>query len=634
MLSNHYKFPIENYESHILLSLKKFRILIIVGETGSGKTTIVPKILYKHKFFNKIVISQTKRIAAVNAAIYLSKILNFTIGKEVGYSVRFDNRSTINTRIKFVTDGILFKEVSEDTTLSLYKCVIIDEFHERTIYTDLLLSILKKILIKRKDFHLIIMSASGECDKIAKFFNMSAVKLNIPGRLFDIKIYFSKFPQSNYIASITALIIKCHFEEHISGNFLVFLPGQEEILKIKSQLNFFMRKKLSNFIVIKFYSGLSNEDYLNIFKNVHVGKRKIILATNIAESSITIPGISLVIDSGFSKQKIKNWKNGIDLFRIFPISKSEAHQRAGRAGREQIGKCFRIYTFVDFCRFRSYSKPEIQRTDLTSIILILYSYNVKYFFSLDFITLPPIWSIYRCFEKLFIYGIITDKLKITYLGKLCSVFPLDVNMSVTIIEALKKKNQILLNLISGAISVLSTNMMVFNNKNIFCLSNDFRKVKFMGDHFYYAILFYQYQTKKNNQNLKSWYQKKNLNENCFNLAISVNIQIKEICFSLIPYLDFQKFVNIPIQLNLNEQFKFCITAGYFLNTARFIKFSKKFHSICYGLLVDIYPLSLYNTIYPKLIIFHEFLVTSKPFISGVMPTKFEWLSFLGIKIFI
>nr|UXY88502.1 ATP-dependent RNA helicase CDC28 [Cryptomonas curvata] len=633
LLSTNLEFPIEQYEKFILSSVKKFKILMIIGETGSGKTTIVPRILYKNRIFNKIIVSQTKRIAAINAANYISKTLNLKVGRDVGYAVRFENNSYSDTRIKFVTDGILFKELSENPSLSHYNCVIIDEFHERTIYTDLLLSILKKTLCERENFRLIIMSASGECNKMAKFFNIKSGKLTIPGRLYRIKIFYTITPQSNYVLSISAFIAKHHLKENIPGNFLVFLPGQEEILKLNEQIDYVIGKKIFNFIVIKFYSGISEEEYLNVFKISQKKKRKIILATNIAESSITIPGISLVIDSGLSKQKITNWKNGIDLFRIYPISKSEAQQRAGRAGRERTGKCYRMYTFKDFCSLRSYPKPEIQRIDLTSIILMLYSFKQKYFLGLDFITIPPTWSIYRSFEKLFILGIITHKLKITYLGKLCSIFPLEISMSITIIEALKKKNRTLLNLILAAISVLSTNMTIFAKWNNF-LSNNYNKLKYLGDQFCYAMVFYQYQLKKKNETAKNWCKKKNLNENCLKLATSIKTQIKEICFIIAPLLNSEVIEINKIQPDLNDQFRFCFTAGYFSNAARFSLYSKKYQSICSGLLTEIYPFSLYKSMYPKIIIFHEFFITSKPFIRGILPTRLDWLILFGKKIFI
>nr|UXY87500.1 ATP-dependent RNA helicase CDC28 [Cryptomonas sp.] len=628
------KFPVENYQNHILSAIKNFKILIIVGETGSGKTTIIPIILYKNKIFNKIIVSQTRRIAAINAAKYVSSSLNLQIGKEIGYAVRFDDKTHSNTEIKFVTDGILFREASQDPLFSRYGCLILDEFHERTIYTDLLLSLIKKALLKRDNLNLIIMSASGDCEKMAKYFNLKTGKMNIPGRLFRIKIYYTKIPQYNYIFTTSAIISKFHFKETIPGNFLVFLPGQEEIEKVSEQVQYIIAKRLSNYVLIKFHSNISYDNQLNIFKPLNSRIRKIILATNIAESSITIPGVSVVIDSGLSKHRISNWKNGIDLFRLYPISKSEAQQRAGRAGRESNGKCFRLFTFVDFSSFRTYPIPEIQRIDLTTIVLQLYTFKLKCFFDLDFVTMPPIWSLYRSIEKLYILGAIKDNLQITAFGKLFAVFPLDVNMSVTLVETLKKKNQKLLNWTLAAAAVLSTNIPVFFKKNIFNYSENFQKLEHLGDHFYLARLLYEYQINDKSKYIKNWYKKKNLNENCLKLALSIKAQIHNICFILAPFVnDENDSMFVSQQNNINDQFRLCFTAGYFPNSARLLSHCKKYQGINTGLISEIHPLSVFNLKKPKTIIFHEFIITNKPYIKGILPTRLIWLLFFGKKIF-
>jgi HrpA-like RNA helicase len=343
------EFPVEQYEKFILSSVKKFKLLMIIGETGSGKTTIVPRILYKNRIFNKIIVSQTKRIAAINAANYISKTLNLKVGREVGICSKRLKIIHILIQESNLSQMVFFLKNYQKILRFLLIIALLSMNFTNEQFILILLSILKKTLCERENFRLIIMSASGECDKIAKFFNIKSGKLTIPGRLFRIKIFYTINPQSNYVLSISAFIIKHHLKENIPGNFLVFLPGQEEIQKLNEQIDYVIGKKISNFIVIKFYSGISEEEYLNIFKISQKKKRKIILATNIAESSITIPGISLVIDSGLSKQKITNWKNGIDLFRIYPISKSEAQQRAGRAGRERLVnviECILLKIFV------------------------------------------------------------------------------------------------------------------------------------------------------------------------------------------------------------------------------------------------------------------------------------------------
>ena len=625
------KYPVEEYENHIITAVRKFKILLILGETGSGKTTIIPRIFYSKKIFHKIVVAQTKRIAAINSATFVSDFLNISMGLEIGYSVRFDSRYSKYTKLKFVTDGVLFKEASRDPSLSEYDCIILDEFHERTIYTDLLISMIKNLIFRRNNLNVLIMSATGDSEKIAKYFGIKVGKLNIPGRLFYVENFYSKIPQYNYIFSISASIIRYHFSEKIPGNFLVFLPGQEEITRVAKNLNYLIEKNISSIFIIEFHSGVSMEKQTIIFKNTDIKIRKIILATNIAESSITIPGVKIVFDSGLSKQKVTDWKSGIELFKIFPISKSEANQRAGRAGRESKGKCYRFYTWNDFKKLRSYPKPEIYRAELASIILQFYSFKINCFFNLEFITIPCIWSVYRSLEKLFVLGILTHTMKITKLGKLISIFPIDISSSITIIKAIKKKNQILINWIITSSSVYLTSVPLFSDMN---KNNTFRKNNkrdHLGDHFNNAKILYQYQLYVRSSYLNIWCQKKKLNQNCLALAVSIKLQITNICFLVSPFVC--SFASSLKYMNLNDEFRICFTAGYYLNASRFRNRPKIYENIVSGLIAEIHPLSVFKKNFPKTIIFQELLISNRPYIRGILPTRVLWLILYGKKIF-
>ena len=194
--------PVEFYKKNLLRSIKKFQITIIHAETGSGKTIFVPKILYESKLFKKILVSQTKRTAAITAAKFLSSILNEKIGDTVGYSIRFENKSGEHNDIIFMTDGILFQKLINNFLVKKNTCIIIDEFHERTLHTDLMICMLRKILVNRKDLKLIFMSASGNSLKLAKYFNQNLGKIDIPGSLFKIQTFFSKHIQLDFIVSL------------------------------------------------------------------------------------------------------------------------------------------------------------------------------------------------------------------------------------------------------------------------------------------------------------------------------------------------------------------------------------------------------------------------------------------------
>nr|UXY87031.1 ATP-dependent RNA helicase CDC28 [Cryptomonas paramecium] len=627
-------FPIEKYQKYIEVTVKKFDVILIKGEAGCGKTTIIPTILCKKKLSKKIVISQTKKIAVFNAVNYISKKMNVQIGQQIGYIVRFEHKSTRKTKIKFVTDGILFKEILENFFLLEYDCIILDEFHERTVYTDFLLASLKKMKKIRTNLKIIIMSASGEYSRIARFFNLRIGKINIPGRLFTIKIFYTKTSQSSYILSILAFIIKYYSNEKISKKgLLIFLPGREEILLMNKMIKKTNLRKMFNLAIVNLYSDIFTEKNFDLSKNLNT-KKKIILATNIAESSVTVPGINVVIDSGLSKQKTTYWKSGANLFKIYPISKSEAYQRAGRTGRERKGKCFRMFTFSDFSKFSLYPKPMLEKTDLTSIILQFYASQSIEFLNLDFITTPPIWNIYKAFEKLFLLEAITENFKITLSGKLCSIFPLDINLSITIIESLKNKNKTLFNLINTSVSILATDIpLLFEIKSIFS-KKDYARIKLLGDHFCHIAFFYKY-FKIENKNTKQQQDGRCESiKNFLNFVILIKKQIKETSVAVESFFSKNFLLYKKKNVDIKSQFKICFIKGYFLNTSRLLSNTNVYQIISTGLLSEIHPFSVYKTNYPKLIIFQEFLVTSKQYIRGILPIHLKWIYLTGKKIFI
>ncbi|AEA39115.1 ATP-dependent RNA helicase CDC28 (nucleomorph) [Cryptomonas paramecium] len=628
----HKFFPIEKYQKYIEIAVKKFDVILIKGEAGCGKTTIIPTILCKKNLSKKMVVSQTKKIAVFNAVSYMSKKMNIQIGQQIGYTVRFEHKSTKKTKIKFVTDGILFKEILENFFLLEYDCIILDEFHERTVYTDFLLASLKQIKKIRTDLKIIIMSASGEYVKIAKFFNSKLGKITIPGRLFTIKIFYTKTHQSNYIFSILAFIIKYYSNKKTSKKgLLVFLPGREEIRLMTKMIKKINSQEMFNLTIISLYSDILAEKNFDLSKNSNT-KKKVILATNIAESSVTVPGINVIIDSGLSKQKTTYWKSGTNLFKIYPVSKSEAYQRAGRTGRERKGKCFRMFTFSDFSKFSLYPKPMLEKTDLTSIILQFYASRSIEFLNLDFITTPPIWNIYKALEKLFLLEVITENFKITLSGKLCSIFPLDINLSIIIIESLKNKNKTLFNLVNTAVSVLAADIpLVFEMKSIFS-KEDYARIKSLGDHFCYIAFFYKY---FKNENTKKQQDSRHKSiKNFLNLVILIKKQIKETSVIIESFFSANLLPYKKKNTDIKNQFKVCFIKGYFLNTSRLLNNTRIYQIISTGLLSEIHPFSLYKISYPKLIIFQEFLVTSKQYIRGILPIRLKWVYLIGKKIFI
>ncbi|ABW98024.1 cdc28 (nucleomorph) [Hemiselmis andersenii] len=622
-------FPVFFFKEFILSAVMKYKILFISAETGSGKTTIIPQILFHRGFFKKIIISQTKKLSTLSSAKFVSSFFNSRLGQQVGYSVRFDDFTNKNTSIKFVTDGILYKEIAKKSFFGDDLCMIIDEFHERTISTDLLLAFIKKVFFLGKIKRLVIMSASGNSHKIANFFQTKVGKLILPGKLFKVSVFYLRFSQSNYIFSTIVTILKIHKYIKKKGDILVFLPGLNEIEKVFHQIFLFSKEKNKNFFLCKLYASLPFLDQRKCLESSPDGFRKIILSTNVAESSLTIPGITFVIDCGLSKQKILNWKNSIELFRIFPISKSEIYQRSGRAGRQRKGKCYRLFTFSHFKKLHLYPKPEIERIEMTEIILSIISFSNRNLFDLDFISLPSKWGIIRSLEFLFILGAIDKNLFLTFFGKCMSIFPIEIKLSKSIIEALRFNDKKLISWITAAASSFSTNSFPFitNYANLF--GNNLEN---MGDFFLFAKIILKFKTQEDLKNKNGGFFLKNNNLNFLKTAWDINKQILRFCSFLKVYfqkLSTKKFEDLPFIV----KFKVCFVSGFFINSARITKNKQKFQIITSSIFCNIHPQSLIQKFNFKVLVFKEIFLTNVTYIRGILPIRLIWLLFFGNKIF-
>ena len=446
-----------------LLNSPEISVIIIMGETGCGKTTQVPKIIYENcSLDNKMIcITQPRRIAAISISERVAEELDSKIGDIVGYSVRFKEKMSKKTKIKFVTDGMLVRECILDKNLNKYKYIILDEIHERSIHTDILMMICQDLLInkKRPDLKLIIMSATLDPKKYMEYFNTNAL-IKIHGRKFPIKVYniseekeenilLNKTIEKDYYDLISKYIDLClncilqiilsKKEEDKSGDILVFLPGQEdiedlqELLKAKKEEINTELKNYGNieFKVLPLFGSLPSNQQLKIFRPLKnkFGKsiRKIILATNIAETSLTIKNIKYIIDSGFFKMRKYYPKLNIDTLKVTKISKNSALQRAGRAGRESPGICYRLYTQEEYKNFLDQTEPEILRINLRNISLQLFSIGYSNFSELNFIDKPPPENFTSALDDLISYGALDkeDK-KITSLGKKMSILPMEM----------------------------------------------------------------------------------------------------------------------------------------------------------------------------------------------------------------
>ena len=392
LLKKRMNLPVWSSKKQILDLVEKNRIVIIQGETGSGKTTQIPQFLLEAGYYGGIVCTQPRRVAAMSIAKRVSQEMEVELGEQVGYTVRFDDKTSQNTLIKYVTDGLLLKEATTDHTLKKYQIVIIDEAHERTLATDILFGFLKELMEKRKELKLIIMSATFDIEKFQNYFD--APLAIIKGRTFPVEIKYLAAPTDDYVDCAIKKVIQIHKEEK-PGDILLFLTGEEEIESACQQIREGIEElgdEVGYANVVPIYSTLPPYLQEKIFEPPPetnprgIKGRKIVVATNIAESSITIDGIVYVVDPGFTKQKVFNPRGKMESLLINIISKENADQRAGRAGRTKPGKCFRLYTEESYEKeLKKSSIPEILRSNITSVVLNLLKLGIQDLVHFDFI---------------------------------------------------------------------------------------------------------------------------------------------------------------------------------------------------------------------------------------------------------
>jgi pre-mRNA-splicing factor ATP-dependent RNA helicase DHX15/PRP43 len=374
----------------------------------------------------------------------LSHLFPVTLGQQVGYAIRFEDMTKPGTTfLKYMTDGLLFREAVKDPDLSQYSTIILDEAHERSIAIDTLMGLLKGLVKRRKDLRIIIMSATLDALKFQKYFTTDDSEtpplFKIPGRTHPVEIFYTPEPEPDYVeAAIRTALMIHRFED--PGDILLFLTGQEEIedacLKIKIEVDDLLANDpdtIGPLSCIPLYSSLPPQQQQRAFDpppppHVPGGPpgRKVIVSTNIAETSLTIDGIVYVVDPGFSKQTTYNPRIRVESLLVSPIAKSSAHQRAGRAGRTRPGKCFRLYTEKDFIReLEEQTHPEILRCNLASTVLELVKAGIKDLVRFDWLDAPAPETLMRALEILHFLTAIDDDGNMTPLGSKMSEFPLD-----------------------------------------------------------------------------------------------------------------------------------------------------------------------------------------------------------------
>ncbi|MCJ1303306.1 DEAH-box ATP-dependent RNA helicase prp22, partial [Hypocenomyce scalaris] len=431
--------PVYKFRKQLLDAVNENQLLIVVGDTGSGKTTQLTQFLAEGGYANRGMIgcTQPRRVAAMSVAKRVAEEVGCRLGQEVGYTIRFEDCTSPETKIKYMTDGMLQREVLLDPDLKRYSVIMLDEAHERTIATDVLFGLLKKTLKRRSDLKLIVTSATLDADKFSEYFNKCPI-FTIPGRTFPVEIMYSREPESDYLDAALVTVMQIHLTEP-QGDILLFLTGQEEIdtsCEILYERMKALGPSVPELIILPVYSALPSEMQSKIFEPAPPGSRKVVIATNIAETSITIDQIYYVIDPGFVKQNAYDPKLGMDSLVVTPISQAQAKQRAGRAGRTGPGKCFRLYTEAAFqSEMLPTSIPEIQRQNLSNTILMLKAMGINDLLHFDFMDPPPTNTMLTALEELYALSALDDEGLLTRLGRKMADFPMEPDLAKVLIAS-------------------------------------------------------------------------------------------------------------------------------------------------------------------------------------------------------
>jgi ATP-dependent helicase HrpA len=415
------ELPISARVADIAAALERHQVAIVVGATGSGKTTQLPKLALEMGRGGKkqIGVTQPRRIAATSVAARVAKELDCELGQEVGYQIRFEDRTCRNTWVKFMTDGILLAEIQGDRTLSAYDTLIIDEAHERSLTIDFVLGWLKRILPERPDLKVIVSSATIEADRFSEFFDGAPV-IQVEGRTFPVEVLYEPPAEGADLPDAVADAVANVTSLDPRGDILVFLPGEREIRETEQALN---ARNLRHTQVQPLYSRLSAGEQAKVFASI--AQRRVILATNVAETSLTIPGIVYVVDTGVARLSRYDPRTGTTRLQIEAISQASADQRKGRCGRVRDGICVRLYDEPSFLARPAFTDPEMKRTGLAGVILRMKSLGLGDVEDFPFLDPPHARSISEGYRVLQELGALDDERALTPLGRQLARFPVD-----------------------------------------------------------------------------------------------------------------------------------------------------------------------------------------------------------------
>ena len=675
--------PIWSEAEAIKAALKKNDILVLTGETGSGKSTQVPQFLTNESWCTKcIAITQPRRVAAISLARRVAEEVGSFMGSQsptaqVGYSVRFDNATGPNTRIKFLTEGMLLQEMLRDPAMSQYSAVVVDEVHERSVNVDLILGFLRNLVAgietgrtraRKHPLKVVVMSATADVESLVKFFDddqppLSEVKFQnekskittcfVEGRQYPVKTVYVPEPVQDWVETALKIIFQIHYKEPLPGDILVFLTGQDTIEGLEKLVNAYAEgmdkdiPKVSSFafslpiswhqvidrhtdheqlLTLPLFAALPQHAQQRIFQPTPFRTRKVILATNIAETSVTVPGVRFVIDCG--KSKIKQFRNrlGLESLLVKPISKSAAIQRKGRAGREAPGQCYRIYTEAGYKEMEERTIPEILRCDLSQAILMMKARGVNDVLNFPFLDRPPREALEKALLQLLHLQALGDTGVISDTGLKVAKFPLTPTLGRVLVEAAKPERDCLLDVID-IISALSVENVFLN------LVTEERKeeaeearrelYRREGDHLTLLITVQRYAEERTDR--KVWCDKHFVSHRAMQNVMNVRKQLQQQCIQLkLLSSDDVQSDSAPSE-ERSQAILACMLRGFISNTARMMP-DGSYKTLMGNQIVAIHPSSVLFGRKVEAIVFNEFVFTGKAWARGVSAVQLDWVT--------
>lgn len=617
------QLPVYQHRQEILDGLKNNQVIIVESPTGSGKTTQLPIILHEARYTDSLCvgITQPRRIATLSVCEFIKKQVDGD-PDFVGYKMRFEDTTSFSTKIKVMTDGILLMELKADPLLKNYGVILVDEAHERSLNIDFILGLLKDVMKKRPDFKVIISSATINTKVFSEFFDHAPV-ISIDAKIYPIQVVYQPLEQEKLdfqVEAITKIVMQQ--AKRKGGDILVFMSGEFDITNCVNSL--FMADSDKLLEIYPLYGRLSKEEQESVFNETSKGKTKVVVSTNIAETSVTIDGITTVIDCGIAKINFYNQKDFTSSLVPLPTSRSSCEQRKGRAGRTAPGVCFRLYSEEDFKSRLVYGTEEILRTDLSEVVLRMSDLSIFDYEHFPFITRPKNSAIASAEQTLRFIGAIDDERHLTQVGSLMCKFPLLPRHSRVIVEALVHYPAVLEEVLI-AISFVSCKtpfLLPAGEEELSRAAHKRFNNSEYGDFVSYLNIFKQYTANTSKETRQKFCKRSYLDFQSMQEIVHVNEQLGEICGDL----------GFPLTHGGTiQEYLSCIASGLLQYIC--IKAKGNMYKSLTADQVFIHPGSAYFKTLPQFIIAGEIVQTSRMYARSVSPLERSWLDAINPDIY-